>query len=207
MHPWFYVRKILLKDKDKRKKKYCLCNILGIISFFVISILIAPLFHEFLHIAIFKLYKCYYSMNLVFDWKFGIYATLQPFCDLSIKRTVVLLGIGIAGNLFIAFILFLLSWYLGRLGKLPESNFFVYSALAFFSDPLFYLFATEGDLVDILEITERQDLIPKLPIIGFILLSLVLSYLYMHMKHTLEDYLRIKKEIEEAKNFLDEIKR
>ncbi len=145
-------------------------------------------------------------MNLVLDWKFGFYATLQPFCDLSVKRTVLLLGIGIAGNLFIALILFLLSWYLGRRGKLPESNLFMYLALGFFSDPLFYLFATEGDLVNILEITEMQDLIPKLPLLGFILLFLALSYLYTQMKHTLEDYLRIKKEMEEVKNFLDSIR-
>lgn len=206
MYPKDYVKKKILGRKGDRERNYYVANILGCVSFFLISILIAPLFHEFLHVVVLKVYGCYYHMDVEFKWIGGIYASLTPFCDLSVRNSVILLLIGVSANSLISLLLFLLSWYAGKIGKMPLSVFLIYNALGFFSDPLFHLFLTKGDIINVLGLLNRNDLIYTLPIIGFSSLSLITIYVYKHLDCILKDYRIIKAELNDVRSFLNEIR-
>jgi hypothetical protein len=204
VQPLSYVKKKLMKGQEKREKEYYLANILGIISFFGIAFFLAPLIHDLFHVAALEYFNCYYNFYFSYDWDSEFHSNIQTFCDLSDEKAIIMLGAGIFGTFSISFFLFFLSWFTGKIGKLPESNFLVYPALGFFTDPLFYSLTKKGDILSILEILHKEELLPKIPLIGFVLFLIVLSYLYTHMKHILEDYSRIKKSIKEVEKFISE---
>lgn len=205
MHPPEYVKKILSGFRRRRRNRYFIANILGVLSFLVIGFLIAPIIHELLHMLVFEFHGCYYTSHLAIDESMRLYGSLKPFCDLDVTQSIILLGAGVSGNLILACILFFLSYKTGKTGKLPLSNFLVLTTWGFFLDPLFYLFADEGDLINILRLTEREELIQFLPMLGSVLFLLFMAYTYLHLRNSFEDYQRIMQGIKTSNAFVDQI--
>ncbi|MEA3255722.1 MAG: hypothetical protein U9Q22_07815 [Candidatus Altiarchaeota archaeon] len=199
------MKKILSGFRRERRNRYFIANILGVLSFLVIGFLIAPIIHELLHMLVFEFHGCYYTSHLAIDESMRLHGSLKPFCDLDVTQSVILLGVGVSGNFILACILFLLSYEAGKTGELPLSNFLVLTAWGFFLDPLFYLFADEGDIINILMLTERGDLIQYLPMLGSILFLLFMAYTYLHLRNSFEDYLDIMHEIKTTEVFVNQI--
>jgi len=191
-----------IKTHRRKKVNYHLANVLGFILLLIIAIVIAPLLHEFLHMFFLDIHDMYYSTEINFDWKNGIYGELTLFSELSIDNSITILGIGILGNLLLSAILFLGSWRIKNLGRIPESIFSAYLAVGFFYNPLIYFFAKRGDLINILMLMDLQEFFYILPIIGCILFLLVSLYIYKHARHAFWEYYKIDVEIEKLEQFL-----
>lgn len=192
------------KIKTHRRKKidYHLANVLGFILLPIIAIVIAPLLHESLHMFFLGINNIQYSMKINFDWENGIYGELTPFSELSMGNSIILLGVGVLGNLLLSAILFLGSWRIKNTGRVPESIFSIYLAVGFFYNPLIYFFSQRGDLVNILMLMGLEEFFYVLPIIGCILFLLVSLYIYKHARYALWEYYRIDEEIERLEQFL-----
>lgn len=205
MYPWRYVKKTMLKGRGSRESGFYLANIFGVVSFLLISMIIAPIFHELMHLIVLEFYQCPYGFNIEFTQYSGIHGTIDPFCNLSKGRRVLVFSAGILGNFTIAAVLFMLVSILHRRGILIHSNFLMYIALGFLSDSLFYFFANEGDIINILKTLGREDWVPLIPLLGIAVFSFSVIYLYLYIRSFLEEFLRAETEIRGVKEFLNEI--
>lgn len=206
MLPWYYVEEKLLSKRKTRKQQYYLAFIGGLISLIAVSLFFAPLIHEFFHILMLNFYGCYYTIESLLDLEATYFSELQPFCGPGVGASVVILAAGVVGNSILSFIFLFVSWRLKVIGRLPLSNFMMFLTLGFLSDPLAYLFRREGDLVNILIIWGRPDWVIILPIMGIVFLALLTVYLYRYISECLRDYMEIREEIKDAKEFVRQIK-
>ncbi|MBN2251840.1 MAG: hypothetical protein JW724_07190 [Candidatus Altiarchaeota archaeon] len=202
-----YVRKTLLKCRDSRENSFYCANISGLISFLLISIVIAPLFHEIMHLTVLEYLHCNSNTNIEISWEYGIHGDISPLCALSGGKAALLFGAGFVGNFIIASAFFMFTSFFYRRDMLLHSNFLMYVALGFLTDPLFYFFASEGDIASILKILGREDWLPILPAPGILMFSLSIAYIYCYLGGFLEEQLRMEKEVKEAEDFIEEIKR
>jgi len=207
MLPWCYVEEKLLDKRKGRKQQYYVALVSGFIFLIVISLFFAPLIHELFHILMFNFYGCYYTIESILDLEAAHFSELQPFCGPGVGASIVILAAGVVGNSILSFIFFIFSWRLNIIGKLPFSNFMMFFALGFLSDPLAYLFRREGDLVNILVLLEMPDLTILLPVLGIILLGILTGYLYRYISECLQDYMSIREEVKDAKEFVRQIKK
>lgn len=200
-----YVRKRILGKKGDRREKFYLANAAGMLCFFLVAVLIAPITHEFGHLMVLQAYGCYYDINIVFDIS-GLHGFIDPLCALSERKETLLYSSGVLSNILIATMLFLSVSILHRKGLLNHANFLMYAALGFLSDPLFYSFAIEGDLVYVLENMEGLAWLPYLQVMGLLIFALSIVYVYFHLESFLEDEVRIEHEILKAESFIKGIK-
>lgn len=191
-----------LKTHRRKRFNYHLANITGFILLITTAVILSPLLHELLHMLFLDMNSMQYSTELNFDFENGIYGKLTPLSNLSVNGSIILLGIGIFGNLLLSAIFFLGSWGIRNVGRLPESIFSAYLAVGFFYHPLIYFFASEGDLMNILSLLDMAEFYYISPVIGFILFLLVSLYIHEHAKHAFFEYHRIGEEIEKLERFL-----
>lgn len=201
MHPPAHLETQLRTHRRKRLDYY-LANILGLILLLFVSILVAPLLHEFLHMFFLDVNHKPYTYQIDFDWGSGITGEIKPFSALSINESIILLGIGVFSNLLIAVFLFLRSWKIRIRGRMPESILSTYLAVGFVYNPMIYFMASEGDLVNILMLMDMQNLALLLPLIGLSFMILVCLYINEHAKHAFSEYYFIVGEIERLEGLL-----
>jgi len=201
-----YVRKTLIGHRSRMAGFYR-ATIIGAAAFLLISILVAPIVHELMHFFVLEFYHCYYEPHIRFTPEYGLYGNLAQFCALSPGKEALVSGAGVLVNYAIATVLFMLVPVIYRKGMIIHANFFMYAALGFLSDPLFYFFASEGDMINILWLLKKEAWAPLLPVLGLLTFSLAMAYVYRHMERFIEDYMRIEQEVKEAEAFIDEIRR
>ncbi len=177
MYPKPYLDRVL---KTEGEKSYYIVNSLGIISLFFVAMILAPLFHEFLHVMAFHIldYDC--SLRINFDWSTGIYGKVNTISKLSLGEALIVLSAGVAGNLLVGGFLFVVCYYLRKQEKFIGLNFSLYIVLGFLSEPIFYFFEGRGDLVNILMLLDMSEFSFMLPSVGFILSILILLYISEH---------------------------
>ena len=205
MYSKAYVRKKLVGPRSRIAGFYR-ANILGAVVFLLISVLVAPIIHEMMHFAVLELYHCYYEPGVEFSFDSGLYGNIRILCALSPGKEALVFGAGLLVNYVIAAILFMLVRLIYHRGQVIHAAFFMYAALGFLSDPIFYFFASSGDMISILSLIRREEWIPLLPLLGVSLLSLAVAFFYRYMERFLEDYMRIEKEVAEAEAFIEQIR-
>lgn len=178
----------------------------GFIALVVIALFLGPLLHEVFHIVVLNMYGCYYTVESMLDLEAVHFSEIRPFCGPGTVASIIILLAGVVGNAIIGLILFLVSWRLEIVGKLPLSNFMTFLALGFSSDPLAYLFRGEGDLVNILALMESPSLAIILPLVGALVLMILAAYLFLYISECLKDYMSIREEIKEAEEFVKQIR-
>ena len=191
---------------DRRKRDFYAANVLGMASFLVVSILVAPLLHESAHMALLDYLGCPYLTEIDLSSDYGVQGKLEPACDMSKRETVYVLGAGVLVNLALAAALFMAASLLHLRCMLTHANYIMYVALGFLMDPLFYSFAMEGDVVNVLAVIGRQEWAPLVPILGTALFALAIAYYYFYTESFMEDYLRIEQEVARAEAFVSRIK-
>ena len=198
-----YVRRTLMKGRDPVKEGFYRTHVLGMVAFLLVSVIAAPLIHELAHMAVLEQYHCYYAVRLGFDSVYGIHGSIDPSCALSRSAEVEVYGAGVLTNLVVAASLFILVSEFYRRDRLLSAVFSMYLGFGFLSDPLFYLFASNGDIVYMLEALGRRDWVWFIPFIGIALFAFSVLYLYLYMHRFFEDYAEIEKEIEDIEGFVD----
>ncbi|MBN2014259.1 MAG: hypothetical protein JW778_03675 [Candidatus Altiarchaeota archaeon] len=201
MHPLKHLER-RLRDNRKKRTNYYLANAFGLIVLLLVSIIVAPLLHEFLHMFFLDINHKPYSMEINFDWVNGITGKIMTYTDLSINDSIILLGIGVFSNLILAAIFFLSGWKIKSHGRMPESIFSTYLAVGFIYDPMTYCLASEGDLMNILMLIDMQHLAFLLPFVGLFFLVLVSLYIHNHTKHAFREYYLLLEDIEKLEGFL-----
>jgi hypothetical protein len=191
-----------LKGHKREKLGYHIANVAGFALLIVMAMVIAPLLHESLHMLFLEMNNVDYSMEINFNWENGVYGRLKPLSELSISNSVIMLGMGIFGNLLLSSVLFFGSWRIKESGRLPESIFSTYLAVGFFYSPFIYFFAPGGDLINILALLDLGGFSYALPLIGCILFIFASIHVYRHAKHAFLEYDTIGEEIEKLENFL-----
>jgi hypothetical protein len=202
-----YVRSTVLGKKAARKGKFYLVNVIGVLCFVIIAVLIAPVVHELAHLLVLEAFDCYYFIDLKLDAESGMYGFIEPACALSENKEALFYTAGVMTNLLIAALFFLFTSALHMRGLINHSNFFMYIALGFLIDPIFYSFAVEGDAMNALAAIGRPGWMIFVPWIGFILFSMSIAYMYLYLESYIEDNLRIQEEVSEAEAFIKEIRR
>ena len=197
-----YVRKTLIRGRDPVKAGFYYAHALGMIAFLLVSVLAAPLIHELAHMAVLELHHCYYVIHLEYNSEYGIHGSIDLACALSRADEVAVYGAGVMSNLVIASALFILVSVLYRRGRLLDSISCMYLAFGFISDPLFYLFASKGDIVYMLEALGRRDWIWFIPVLGIVLFAFSILYLYLYMERFFADYAEMEKEIDDIEEFI-----
>lgn len=201
-----YVKKKLIPGAWRRRAYFYSANIFGVLSFLFISLIAAPLIHEAAHTTLLDYMGCPYHTEFSVTGDYNMRGQINLFCDLSLRGTVFVLGAGVFSTLVFSALLFMLSSHLHLRGMLNHANYVMYLALGFLMDPIFYSFAMEGDIVNILSVLEREDWMPYVPILGTLLFAFAVAYYYVYTESFMEDYLRMKKEVDAAEGFIKEIR-
>lgn len=204
MHPIPHMEKTLRQGLGK-KRQYEISAVQGFISLILVMYIIAPLLHEFLHLIVLKITGCLYTIDLGFKWYAGIYGRVELFSSIGFIGTIILLGIGILGNLFLGSALFIHGRRMRLSGMHAESNVIAFTGLGFFLNPTSYFFSRSGDLMNILNLMHALDMSFLLPVVGFFMFLLALIYLYEHSSHIIEEYRRIRLIEKEIEYFLYDI--
>jgi hypothetical protein len=164
---------------------YLRLNAAGFVILIIISILVAPLLHEMLHMFFLDVTETQYKSEIVFSLASGIHGKLTPFAELGVGDSIILLGVGVLSNLVLSAVFFLGSWITRHRGMTHESILSTYLAVGFFYNPLMYFFAGSGDLVNIMSLLDLEGYSYVLPITGLSMLIFVLLYVHDHAKNVL----------------------
>jgi len=199
-----YVEKNLSSQVGRRNGFY-LVNVVGVVFFLFISFFLGPVVHEWSQMALLALYDCHYAFSPFFDWRFGMNASVAPFCSLSPLQEVALYSVGIGLNLSLALVFMSLSWFLLKRGRFSHSNFCLYLGVGFSFNPIVYFFADRGNLINLLGVFGVGDLAFALPLAGSVLFALEVVYSYAVVKYYLREYENIRRQIERIRGFIEDI--
>lgn len=168
----------------------------ALISFLSVSFFFAPVIHEYSHISVLNLYGCEYDFSFKFGVEAGIYAVINTSCPLSLYQSVILLSAGVIGT-FLLGISFILGGWLSRRNFLI-SIIFTCTGLGFLTDPVFYMFADKGDLINVMKLLGFSETW-ILPLLGIVFTIAVFIYVWIYMEDALKFYYRVSEEIERLK--------
>lgn len=180
--------------KHIHEHKYNITAIAGIILFLIISLFIAPFTHELFHLIVLKANNCQYWTDFHTSLFKGMYASIYQTCTLTQNTQILLYLAGVVGNLIVSLLLLLWDFWLTKRKHIELSNIILFSSLGFLTDPIIYLFNTNGDIYNALKLLNKPYLIKYLPITGLIILSLSFAYM-LYTLTFLEDMDLIEKEI------------
>jgi hypothetical protein len=164
---------------------YLRLNALGFVVLIIVSIVVAPLLHEMLHMFVLDVKDARYTSEIVFSVASGIHGEIKPITELNIYDTLLMLGAGVFSNLVLSAAFFLGSWVTRHRGMTHESILSTYLAVGFLYNPLMYFFAGSGDLVNMMSLLDLEGYGYVLPIMGLSMLIFVVLYLHDHAKNVL----------------------
>ena len=164
---------------------YLRLNAVGFVILIIISILVAPLLHEMLHMFVLDATDTKYRSEIVFSAASGIHGKITPITELGVGDSLIMLGVGVFSNLVLSAVFFAGSWITRHRGMTHESILSTYLAIGFFYNPLMYFFAGSGDLVNMMTLLDLEGYGYVLPIMGLSMLIFVLLYLHDHAKNVL----------------------
>jgi len=151
----------------------------ALLLFPVTVFLIAPLTHELFHIAAVMLYNCPFDISIMTGAEliFGI----KPLCQLNQFQTVILLSSGIAGNVALGILIFLIAAEERVIAdskrKYVRSFDLSVISLGFLFSPAIYFFQSQGDIVQLLQLFEiSMPYIVRIGIGVFLLLLAALRF-------------------------------
>ncbi|NOX71890.1 MAG: hypothetical protein GXO64_04310 [Candidatus Micrarchaeota archaeon] len=139
---------------------------------------------------------CPYTFSMNHAYETGMMAEVTPLCHLTDAEAIVFLAAGIMGNIFIVIFLSILNLYARRKKHMIWGNMLTFAMIGFASDPLFYFFATEGDIITILKIVGKQENIYIFNYLGYLFGAAVMMYLWSHLSFTIEHKTELEKEWE-----------
>lgn len=164
---------------------YLRLNAIGFAILIIVSILVAPLLHEMLHMFVLDVTDTKYRSEIVFSVASGIHGKITPFTELGSADSVIMLGVGVFSNLLLSAVFFFGSWITRHRGMTNESILSTYLAVGFLYNPLMYFFAGSGDLVNMMTLLDLEGYGYVLPITGLSMTLFVLLYLHDHAKNVL----------------------
>ena len=194
----------ILRLGRKRKAKHYSSNFIGLLLFLLVAVIIAPLIHEYFHTLVLAFYGCEYNFVLNFTPESGFFATIKTLCALNKEQTILYLGAGVMGNIILS-AMFITGGWLTRKENIFLSNLLTYSGFGFLSDPMFYMFANKGDLVNILSLLGCSEKVWILPLIGVLLVIFVFAYVWFHVEYNMKCYYRTLRNFNKIKKFKNEV--
>jgi len=174
----------------ERLRRYEFFFSLGLILFFIVFLLLAPLFHEAWHIMTIR------SQNLKYRVKYiklgvieGTFGEIEYEASSSKLINFQIYVAGVFGNLMVGFLLLFLSFY--TCSKHPCYSIVLGNvAIAFLADSsLYFFFEMDGDLVNALKLFKFENEW-FLPTIGFLLVSFCFYSWIKILEKTSENYLQ-----------------
>ena len=91
-----------IEDIESSARRKNIVSIAGVSTFFIFSaLLLGPLIHEYLHIAVLKFLKCPYSFEYGFQLLRGIYGSVNPYCNPGSAGLILFYSSGYLGTLLL----------------------------------------------------------------------------------------------------------
>lgn len=206
MQSFSYLEDRVLSARRGREFRYYAAVFFGLLCMLLVGFFIAPIVHELSHMLCLSAFGCNYGFDVFFMGRTEFYAEIHPLCSMDVFESSAVLAAGVIMTSSIGIVLFLLAWRAERLGKLPLSILLILVSFGFLSDPIGYLFRSEGDLVNILSINNAAGLSILPPLAGLLILFLLSIYLFQYITHVLNDYMQIREELKEARLFIKQVK-
>jgi len=173
----FFVLFSIFKTKDLGNQRRFInfpgSGIKVLFAFLISFVFLSSFTHEFFHILTAGFFSCPAVLDSFIPLLTPTSVSLN-LCNITPLQSILILGAGVVGNIFLGFGLLFLS-------KIRDSRLISSISLAFFFSSFFYLFYTTGDIHNIIRIVgmDINQIFLNLAGIGLISLSL---WLFLNQK-------------------------